>query len=81
MVDITAYRHRVTLEALRAQTLENMHTALELLGGSLQDVVQVRAFLPQRYRPAGQDPVQSKNSCSLARVVFQESAEPLMTLD
>jgi 2-iminobutanoate/2-iminopropanoate deaminase len=30
-----------------------MATALELLGGSLQDVVKVRAFLPQHCRPAG----------------------------
>jgi 2-iminobutanoate/2-iminopropanoate deaminase len=33
------------------QTLSNMATALELLGGSLQDVVKVRAFLPQHCRP------------------------------
>jgi 2-iminobutanoate/2-iminopropanoate deaminase len=35
------------------QTIENMATALELLGGSLQDVVRVRAFLPQHCRPGG----------------------------
>ena len=34
------------------QTLANMATALQLLGGSLQDVVKVRAFLPQHCRPA-----------------------------
>src|SRR5713101_7315309 len=28
------------------QTIANMTTALQLLGGSLQDVVKVRAFLP-----------------------------------
>jgi len=33
------------------QTIENIATALELLGGSLQDVVKVRAFLPQHCRP------------------------------
>jgi 2-iminobutanoate/2-iminopropanoate deaminase len=33
------------------QTIENMATALELLGGSLQDVVKVRAFLPNHCRP------------------------------
>ena len=33
------------------QTIENLGTALELLGGSLQDVVRVRAFLPQHCRP------------------------------
>src|SRR2546427_12810144 len=30
----------------------DMATALQLLGGSLQDVVKVRAFLPQHCRPA-----------------------------
>ena len=34
------------------QTMANMATALQLLGGSLQDVVKVRAFLPQHCRPA-----------------------------
>src|SRR4029453_12827531 len=34
------------------QTITNMATALQLLGGSLQDVVKVRAFLPQHCRPA-----------------------------
>lgn len=34
------------------QTIANMSTALELLGGRLQDVVKVRAFLPQHCRPA-----------------------------
>jgi 2-iminobutanoate/2-iminopropanoate deaminase len=34
------------------QTIANMATALELLGGGLQDVVKVRAFLPQHCRPA-----------------------------
>jgi reactive intermediate/imine deaminase len=34
------------------QTIANMRTALELLGGRLQDVVKVRAFLPQHCRPA-----------------------------
>src|SRR2546425_767398 len=34
------------------QTIANMATALQLLGGSLQDVVKVRAFLPQQCRPA-----------------------------
>jgi 2-iminobutanoate/2-iminopropanoate deaminase len=34
------------------QTIANMATALQLLGGSLQDVVKVRAFLPQHCRPA-----------------------------
>jgi reactive intermediate/imine deaminase len=34
------------------QTIANMTTALQLLGGSLQDVVKVRAFLPQHCRPA-----------------------------
>jgi 2-iminobutanoate/2-iminopropanoate deaminase len=33
------------------QTITNMATALDLLGGSLQDVVKVRAFLPQHCRP------------------------------
>jgi len=38
------------------QTLENMATSLELLGSGLQDVVKVRAFLPNHCRPgrAGQ---------------------------
>jgi 2-iminobutanoate/2-iminopropanoate deaminase len=38
------------------QTIDNMATALELLGGSLADVVKVRAFLPHHCRPgrAGQ---------------------------
>ncbi len=38
------------------QTIENMATALELLGGALEDVVKVRAFLPNHCRPghAGQ---------------------------
>ena len=34
------------------QTIANMATALHLLGGGLQDVVKVRAFLPQHCRPA-----------------------------
>jgi 2-iminobutanoate/2-iminopropanoate deaminase len=34
------------------QTIANMATALQLLGGSLQDIVKVRAFLPQHCRPA-----------------------------
>ncbi len=34
------------------QTIANMTIALELLGGGLQDVVKVRAFLPQHGRPA-----------------------------
>ena len=34
------------------QTIENMATALDLLGGSLQDVVKVRAFVPQHCRPS-----------------------------
>ena len=34
------------------QTLDNLATALELLGGSLQDVVKVRAFLPNHCRPS-----------------------------
>jgi 2-iminobutanoate/2-iminopropanoate deaminase len=34
------------------QTIENMAAALELLGSSLQDVVKVRAFLPQHCRPS-----------------------------
>ena len=34
------------------QTIANMAHALELLGGGLQDVVKVRAFLPQHCRPA-----------------------------
>jgi reactive intermediate/imine deaminase len=34
------------------QTIANMETALQLLGGGLQDVVKVRAFLPQHCRPA-----------------------------
>jgi reactive intermediate/imine deaminase len=34
-----------------AQTLDNLATALDLLGGSLQDVVKVRAFLPNHCRP------------------------------
>ena len=34
------------------QTIANMATALQLLGGGLQDVVKVRAFLPQHCRPA-----------------------------
>ena len=34
------------------QTIANMATALELLGGGLQDIVKVRAFLPQHCRPA-----------------------------
>ena len=33
------------------QTIDNMATALELLGGGLQDVVKVRAFLPNHCRP------------------------------
>lgn len=33
------------------QTMENMAAALALLGGGLQDVVKVRAFLPQHCRP------------------------------
>lgn len=33
------------------QTIENLSTALELLGGSLQDVVRARAFVPQHCRP------------------------------
>jgi reactive intermediate/imine deaminase len=34
------------------QTIANMAMALQLLGGGLQDVVKVRAFLPQHCRPA-----------------------------
>lgn len=34
------------------QTIDNMATALALLGGSLQDVVRVRAFLPNHCRPS-----------------------------
>ncbi|MEE8305546.1 MAG: Rid family detoxifying hydrolase [Candidatus Tectomicrobia bacterium] len=34
------------------QTIANMATALELLDSSLQDVVKVRAFVPQHCRPA-----------------------------
>ena len=32
------------------QTIANMATSLELLGGNLQDVVKVRAFVPQHCR-------------------------------
>jgi 2-iminobutanoate/2-iminopropanoate deaminase len=35
-----------------AQTLDNLATALDLLGSSLQDVVKVRAFLPNHCRPS-----------------------------
>lgn len=34
------------------QTIANMATALELLGSTLQDIVKVRAFVPQHCRPA-----------------------------
>lgn len=34
------------------QTIANMETALELLDGTLQDIVKVRAFVPQHCRPA-----------------------------
>src|SRR5207244_11282245 len=34
------------------QTISNSTTGLQLLGGSLQDAVKVRAFLPQHCRPA-----------------------------
>src|SRR4029077_12237163 len=34
------------------QTIANMANALQLLGANLQDVVKVRAFLPQHCRPA-----------------------------
>jgi hypothetical protein len=47
------------------------HTA-----SAFQEPSVVHAY---QYRPAY--PVQSKNSCSLARVVFQEPVEPLTTLD
>lgn len=34
------------------QTIANLSTALELLDGTLQDIVKVRAFVPQHCRPA-----------------------------
>ena len=34
------------------QTIDNMSTALGLLGGTLRDVVKVRAFLPNHCRPS-----------------------------
>lgn len=43
---------RTDMRAQCTQTLTNMATALELLGGTLQDVVKVRAFLPHHCRPA-----------------------------
>jgi reactive intermediate/imine deaminase len=42
---------RADMVAQCRQTIENMATTLELLGGSLQDVVKVRAFTPQHCRP------------------------------
>lgn len=43
---------RADMVAQCQQSLDNLGTALELLGGSLQDVVRVRAFVPQHCRPA-----------------------------
>jgi 2-iminobutanoate/2-iminopropanoate deaminase len=42
---------RADMEGQCRQTIENMATALELLGGGLSDVVKVRAFLPNHCRP------------------------------
>ncbi|MGQ4806675.1 putative aminoacrylate peracid reductase RutC [Candidatus Entotheonellaceae bacterium PAL068K] len=42
---------RADMVAQCEQTMANMATTLELLGASLQDVVKVRAFLPQHCRP------------------------------
>lgn len=42
---------RADMVAQCRQTIENLATSLELLGGSLQDVVKVRAFVPQHCRP------------------------------
>ncbi|MBM3224990.1 MAG: hypothetical protein FJZ47_14465 [Candidatus Tectomicrobia bacterium] len=42
---------RADMVAQCQQTIANLATALELLGGSLSDVVRVRAFVPQHCRP------------------------------
>lgn len=46
---------RADMSGQSHQTIDNMETALELLGGSLQDVVKVRAFLPNHCRPSHGD--------------------------
>jgi len=43
---------RADMQAQSHQTIDNMATALELLGGGLEDVVKVRAFLPNHCRPS-----------------------------
>lgn len=54
------------------QTIDNMATALELLGGSLQDVVKVRAFLPNHCRPShGDQPSFDETFDAIYRQRFQ----------
>jgi len=43
---------RADMQGQSHQTIDNMATALDLLGGSLGDVVKVRAFLPNHCRPS-----------------------------
>ena len=43
---------RADMHGQSHQTLDNMSTALELLGGGLEDLVKVRAFLPNHCRPS-----------------------------
>ncbi len=46
---------RADMQGQTHQTIDNMATALELLGGGLDDVVKVRAFLPNHCRPSHGD--------------------------
>ena len=43
---------RADMHGQSHQTIDNMATALELLGGGLEDLVKVRAFLPNHCRPS-----------------------------
>jgi reactive intermediate/imine deaminase len=43
---------RADMHGQTHQTIDNIATALELLGGNLRDVVKVRAFLPNHCRPS-----------------------------
>ena len=63
---------RADMQAQSHQTIDNMATALELLGGGLEDVVKVRAFLPNHCRPSyGDQPSFDQTFDTIYRQRFQ----------
>lgn len=63
---------RADMQGQSHQTIDNMATALELLGGSLENVVKVRAFLPNHCRPShGDQPSFDETFDAIYRQRFQ----------